>query len=561
MSNIKICALGGLGENGKNIYVVEVDDKIFVLDAGLKHPSFDLYGIDAVIPDISYLKENKNRVQGIFLSHGHDDHIGAIAELLRYVPVGVYGSKFTMALVEVAILEAGLNVSDYHLYRISDDRVMKFGNINVSFFSLNHSIPESLGIAVQTSDGAIVYAPDFTFASSTDPKYRTNFGKISDIGQGGVLALLSESLGTTNIGRVSNDYALTHAVTDILQNSKRVIFSMFSNELQRIQKVINICVQQNRRVAIIGKRAQKTINVAMNNDYLKIPADKLINLKYINDEVTNAEDDLAIIITGARHEPYYTLQRMAMGNDRLVKITEKDHIVIVSQAATGTELLASHSIGLLHRLGATITTIPKEQLQSSHADSEDLKMLYEMLKPKYIIPACGEYRHQFMQKNVALEAGYGEDKILMLDNGDMISFQNGVQTGGKTKISVGDVLIDGSIVGDINEVVIKDRGLLGSDGVIMVVTSLDPRTKLIVAGPKVVLRGFFVGETAIDVVNSLTEISENVIEKYFSKKRVDWNELKNLLKDAISSEIFHLTKKNPIIMPVLIDVETRKEQK
>jgi len=561
MSNIKICALGGLGENGKNIYVVEVDDKIFVLDAGLKHPSFDLYGIDAVIPDISYLKENKNRVQGIFLSHGHDDHIGAIAELLRYVSVGVYGSKFTMALVEVAILEAGLNLADYHLYRISDDRVMKFGNINVSFFSLNHSIPESLGIAVQTNDGAIVYAPDFTFASSTDPKYRTNFGKISDIGQGGVLALLSESLGTTNIGRVSNDYALTHAVTDILQNSKRVIFSMFSNELQRIQKVINICLQQNRRVAIIGKRAQKTINVAMNNDYLKIPADKLVNLKYINDEVTNENDDLAIIITGARHEPYYTLQRMAMGNDRLVKITEKDNIVIVSQAATGTELLASHSIGLLHRLGATITTIPKEQLQSSHADSEDLKMLYEMLKPKYIIPACGEYRHQFMQKNVALEAGYGEDKILMLDNGDMITFQNGVQTGGKTKISVGDVLIDGSIVGDINEVVIKDRGLLGSDGVIMVVTSIDPRTKLIVAGPKVVLRGFFVGETAIDVVNSLTEISENVIEKYFSKKRVDWNELKNLLKDAISSEIFHLTKKNPIIMPVLIDVETRKEQK
>lgn len=558
MSNIKFCALGGLGENGKNMYLVEADEKIFVLDAGLKHPSVDLFGVDAVLPDIRYLQENEKRIVGIFLSHGHDDHIGAVSELLKQITVPIYGSKFTIALVEAELLEANLKLEDYKFIQAEDEKRFYFGNASVTFFSLNHSIPGSMGIAVHTNDGALVYAPDFTLASSSDRNYRTNFGKISEIGKNGVLALLSESLGTSNINRVSNDYALVHSLTDILQNSKRVIFSMFSNELQRIQKVINVCVAQKRRIAIIGKKAQKTINVAINNDYLKIPSQNSVNLKYISDENQNNEDDLAIIITGVRHEPYYTLQRMALGNDRLVHLNDQDHIVIVSQPTTGTELLAQKALSVLHRLNSKITVISKDQLPSSHADNEDLKMMYEMLQPKYIIPVCGEYRHQFMQKNVAMEAGYPEEKILILDNGEMISFRDGVFGNKKNQISVGDVLIDGSIVGDINEIVLKDRELLGNEGIVLVVTTLDSRTKQIISGPKVVLKGFFVGETANDVNIALAEISENIINKYFSRRLVDWNELKGLLRDAINKEIYSLTKKNPIIMPVLIDVEKKE---
>ncbi|MGD9604955.1 MAG: ribonuclease J [Bacilli bacterium] len=557
MSNVKFCALGGLGENGKNMYLVEADEKIFILDAGLKHPSIDLFGVDAVLPDIRYLKENEKKIVGVFLSHGHDDHIGAVTELLKQIPVPIYGSKFTIALVEAEMQEAGLKIEDYRLFRAEDEKKFSFGNTSVTFFSLNHSIPGSMGISVHTNDGAIVYTPDFSLASSTDKNYRTNFGKISEIGKNGVLALLTESLGTSNINRVSNDYALIHALTDILQNSKRVIFSMFSNELQRIQKVINVCVSQNRRIAIIGKKAQKTINVAINNNYLKIPAQNSVNLKYITDENQNNEDDLVIIITGVRHEPYYTLQRMAFGNDRLVHLNDQDHIVIVSQPTTGTEILAQKALSVLHRLNSKITVISKDQLQSSHADNEDLKMMYEILQPKYIIPVCGEYRHQFMQKNVALEAGYTEDKILMLDNGEMISFKDGIFGNKKTQISVGDVLIDGSIVGDINEIVLKDRELLGNEGIILVVTTIDSRSKQIIAGPKVVLKGFFVGETANDVTNSLSELSENIINKYLNRRQVDWTELKSLLRDAINKQIYSLTKKNPIIMPVLIDVEKK----
>lgn len=559
MSNIKFCALGGLGENGKNMYLVEVDEKIFILDAGTKYPSFDLYGIDAVIPDMTYLIENKDRVQGIFLSHGHADHIGAVPELLKNINVSVFGTRFTMALLELGLQEAEMNIEDYRLYRINIDKDYKFGNVIVNFYSTSHSIPESCGISIKTSDGVLVYAPDFNFASNTDPRYQTSFGRIVDIAKDGVLALFAESLGAGNIGRASDDYQMIYNVNEILQNSKRVIFSMFSNELQRIQKIVNICVQNKRRIAIIGKKVQRTINIAMNHDYLNIPEENLVNLKYMTDDNRNDDDDLVIIITGNRHEPYYTLQRMCNGVDRLIEIKEDDHVVIISQPLPGTEILAQKVIGLLYRHNAKVTIIPKNFLQSSHADSEDLKLLYNMLKPKYLIPITGEFRHQYMQKSIALDAGFKEERIILLDNGTVINFVDGILQGTRDKVPSGDVLIDGSFVGDINEVVLKDRELLSEEGVILTVTTIDARLKRIVAGPTVVLKGFMAGVTAEEVIQLIKELSEEIINKFFRKKYIDWNELKNELKDSISKNVFRMTKKSPIIMPTLIDVESEKE--
>jgi ribonuclease J len=559
MSTINFCALGGLGENGKNMYVLEIDNRIFILDAGLKNPSFDLYGIDAVIPDITYLLENKERIQGIFISHGHDDFIGALPELLKQINVGVFATHFTMSLVELALTEAEMDITDYRLYRINANKVLHFGNVTVKFFSVSHSIPECLGIALLTEDGAIVYAPDFTFVSNTDPKYQTSFGNIIDITKDGVLALLSESLGTLNIGRASNDYPMIHQVNEILQSSKRVIFSTFSSELQRIQKIINLCVQNRRRIAIIGKKAQKTINIAMKEGYLHIPEENLVNLKYMTDEIRNDEEDLAIIITGLRHEPYYTLQRMCNGVDRLIEIKEDDNVIIVSQPQTGTEIIAQKAIGLLSRRGAKVTIINKSMLQSSHADSEDLKMMYDILKPKYVIPIIGEYRHQYMQKRIALEAGFNEENITLLDNGIKISFVEGILTSTREKVPSGDVLVDGSFVGDINEIVLKDREMLSQEGLLLVVISVDARLKKILTGPEVVLKGFMVGDTAEEVSTAVHNITINIIEQYFSRRYIDWSDLKTTLKDAIGKEIFHLTKKNPIIMPTIIDVESQKE--
>lgn len=555
MSKIKFCALGGLGENGKNMYVVEVDERIFVLDAGLKFPSVELYGIDTVIPNINYLIENKEKVQGIFLSHGHADAIGAIPELLKAINVGVFGTHFTMSLAELAITDAGLNITDYRLYRINDDKVLKFGNVTVCFYKTTHSIPESVGVAIKTNDGAIVYAPDFTFTSSSDKRYATSYNKISAIADNGVLALCAESLGTGNIDRVNNDYAFNHAIKEILFNSKRVIFALFSTDLDRIQKVINLCVANNRKIAIIGRKVQKIMNVAMTYDYLKIPEENLVNLKYIDDNNDNNDDNLAVIVTGNRHEPYYTLQRMAIGQDRLIQIENTDHIVNICPPATGTERMATKSLDTLHRIGAKVTNVAKGILRSSHADSEDLKMLYQMLNPKYIIPINGEYRHQYMHKNIALEFGYPEANIIVLENGEQITFEDGSLKPTRTKVTIGDVLIDGSIVGDINEVVMKDREMLSQDGTVLVAINIDARSKKILDTPKVIMRGFVCYDTSQEITDSITEVTEKVIHSHLNRKYIDWNLLKNDLKERISKTILSQTKKNPIVIPIVTNIE------
>lgn len=555
MSRIKFLGLGGLGENGKNMFVVEVDERIFILDAGQKHPSVDLYGIDTVMPDISYLLENKSRVQGIFLTHCHYDHIGAVPELLKNLDVGVFGTHFTISLVEELLNEQGMNVSKYRLYRINQDKVLKFGPISVEFFNLSHNVPENVGISINTEDGSLVYAPDFTFTTNIDKRYSTGFVKLADISKHGVLALMSESLGTSNVDRVSNDYQMNYRITEILQSSKRVIFSMFSSDLDRVQKVVNLCVQQKRKIAIIGRKVQKIINIAMNSDYLKIPQENLVNLKYMDELNSNDDPNLAVIVTGLRHEPYFMLQRMARGQDRLVQISESDHVVILAPPVVGTEKMEAKTLDVIYKQGAKLTLFKKGILRSSHADGEDLKMMYDILNPKYIIPVIGEYRHQYMQKSFALEAGYEEDKILVLDNGEVVVFENGELTNEKDKVQVGDVLVDGSIIGDINEVVLKDRELLSSDGVLIAVINIDARRREIISKPTFVSRGFVSKAPLEELSQELEEETYNVINTYFRSRYIDWNELKLSLRDAYSKVIYTMTKKNPIIIPNVIDID------
>ena len=559
MSKIKFLGLGGLGEKGKNMFVLEVDDRIFILDAGLKYPSVELYGIDNVIPDITYLIENKDHVQGIFLSHCHEEHIGAIPELLKNLDVGVFGTHFTISLVEEVLNEAGMNISNHRLYRINQDKVLKFGHITVEFFNISHSVPECVGIAIKTEDGTIVYAPDFTFTTNIDKRYSTNFVKIANIAQNGVLALLTESLGTTNLDRVSNDYLMNHKVNEVLQKKGRVIISMFSSDLDRVQKVVNLCVSQNRKVAIIGRKVQKIINVAMNSDYLKVPQENLVNLRYIDDVNTNDDDNLAVIVTGLRHEPYFMLQRMSRGQDRLIQITENDQVVIIAPPVIGTERMEARTMDVLYKQGAKVYMLKKGILRSYHADSEDLKMLYDILSPKYIIPIIGEYRHQFKQKEVAVEAGFDEKNVIILDNGQIASFENGELVSTEAKVQVGDVLVDGSIIGDINEVVLKDREMLSGDGVLIAAIHVDARTREILTEPKFVCKGFVSKAPFEEISKELEEDTYYVIDNYFRRRYIDWNELKSDLRDVYNKTIYSLTKKNPIIIPNVIDVDTQSQ--
>lgn len=554
MSKIKFFGLGGLGENGKNMYICEVDDKIFILDAGLKYPSVDLYGVDAVIPDISYLIENKQRVQGLFLSHGHEDHIGAVPEVLKQLNIGVFGTHFTISILEDLLQEKEMRISDYRLYRINEDKVMKFGNINVCFYNVSHSIPEAINIAILTEDGAIVYAPDFTFDVNSDSRYRISFNKINDIARNGVLALAAESLGTTNVNRVTHDLSMLHAISEALQTPKRVIFSTFSSDLDRIQKIINISVMNNRKIAIIGRKAQKIVNIAMNSGYLKIPDENLVNLKYIDENHSNDEDDLVVIVTGTRHEPFYMLQRMCRRQDRLIAIKEGDMVVMVTPPVPGTEKMASKTIDILYKTGAKVTEIKRDLLKSSHADRDDLKMLYNMLNPKYILPIIGEYRHQYSQKHIALEAGFDENRVIILENGDIASFEDG-QFVKANKVSTGDVLIDGSMVGDINEFVLKDRELLAQEGLVLISIIVDSNKRAILSGPEVVCKGLIVSQSLEQIITKLKDLITDEVVMGFNKKSFDWAIIKNNIRDSVSNMLYRSTKKNPIIMPTIIDID------
>ena len=553
MSKIKFFALGGLGENGKNMFVAEVDERIFIFDAGLKYPAVDLYRVDVVIPDISYLVENADRIEGIFISHGHEDHIGALPYLLKNINIRVYGTHFTIKLIEDLLIEEGMAVEDYRLYRINENKTLKFGEAMGSFYTTTHSIPESVGIALHTDQGLIIYSPDFNFDQNAETKYRTSFDKLIELSKKGVLALLAESIGSGTLTRPINDYLLTHVITDVFnRGTNRVIVTAFSSDLDRIQKIINIAVNNNRNIAIIGRKAQRIVDIAMNTDYLKIPKDRLVNLKYIDDKNKNEIKNLVVIVTGNRHEPFYVLQRMVNKQDRLIALNETDHVIIMTPPVPGTEKIALRTVDTLYRKNIKVTKVTKDIMRSSHANADDLKMMYNLLKPKYVIPIIGEYRHQIKQAKIAKEVGYEANKIIILENGESIEFENGVATT-KNKIQNGDVLVDGSIVGDINEVVIKDREMLAQEGIFIISCNINAKGKRVINTPEIVTRGFVFGEFKDEIDFYVKKKFDNTLKFFFEKKYFEWNELNSVLREEIGREIYRIAKKRPIVIPVIVD--------
>lgn len=557
MSKIKFCALGGLGENGKNLYIVTVDEQIFILDCGIKYPSVDLYGVDAVMPDYAYLLDNKEKIAGIFISHGHEENCGAIAEILKNILVPVYASHFTISIVEQILTENNLDYTKYKLFRINDDKILKFNNVTVSFFHTTHSIPESMGISINTEDGSIVYAPDFSLEFTKDSHYQTNFEKISGINN--CLMLCPESIGVNNINRTNNDYNFNFTIKEALLKPNRIVFAMYSHDLNRIQKVVDLCIKAGRKIAIIGRKVQRIINVSMNVGYLKIPNENLVNLKFIDENNDNNDPNLAIIITGLRHEPYFMLQRMMTNQDKLIKINKDDTVLIISPPMVGTEKIATRALDQLSKTGCKVINMTRGNIRSSHADSEDLKMIYQMVKPLYICPVIGEYRHQYMHKNIALEAGYPEDRIIVLDNGQEITFNDGILDDNISTVEVGDVLVDGLVVGDINEVVLKDREQLSQEGAMVIVTTIDAKLSKIISGPKVESKGFKSLYDESLLYSRICEITKETIEQAFVSILIDWVELKNRIKDKCSKEIKQLTKKMPVIVPVIIDMHDEIE--
>lgn len=553
---IHVYALGGLGENGKNMYVVDVDEQIFILDSGIKYPTSELFGVDEIVPDYRMLMNKKHKIKGIFMSHAHEDHIGAISHLLKDINVPIYATNFTMEIIKDSLKDKGYDLEIFEFITITPYSTIKFGEVKVTFFKTTHSIPESVGIVIQTLDGSIVYTSDFTFDQSNDSNYQTDFQKINEIGERKVLLLMVESINSTLPLDGRMNHMLDSELNRIISHTNdRIIVSLFSSDLLKIQKVIDIALKYDKRIAIIGRKAQRIVDIAIKMNYLTIPENKLTNLRYIDDKNQNDDPDLVCLVTGDRHEPFYMLQRMVKKHDRLIHINENDTVIIVTSPIPGTEKMAAKTLDTLYRTDATIEVIDKSYLTINHATRDEIKMMISLLKPQYIMPVIGEYRMQYHLQSLAKEIGYDEKEVFLMNNGDVLRFTDGKPVVQRDRYRTGDILIDGSQAGDVNDIVIHDRELLSEDGALICIGHIDPKNKSLIGEVEVVMKGFMPKIDFEPHREQIKIIFKEAALNHFTNKYINWNDLKSTIRDDINKYLYKETKQRPVTIPVLISTE------
>lgn len=553
---IHVYALGGLGENGKNMYVVDVDEQIFILDSGIKYPTSELFGVDEIVPDYRMLMNKKHKIKGIFMSHAHEDHIGAISHLLKDINVPIYATNFTMEIIKDSLKDKGYDLEIFEFITITPYSTIKFGEVKVTFFKTTHSIPESVGIVIQTLDGSIVYTSDFTFDQSNDSNYQTDFQKINEIGERKVLLLMVESINSTLPLDGRMNHMLDSELNRIISHTnERIIVSLFSSDLLKIQKVIDIALKYDKRIAIIGRKAQRIVDIAIKMNYLTIPENKLTNLRYIDDKNQNDDPDLVCLVTGDRHEPFYMLQRMVKKHDRLIHINENDTVIIVTSPIPGTEKMAAKTLDTLYRTDATIEVIDKSYLTINHATRDEIKMMISLLKPQYIMPVIGEYRMQYHLQSLAKEISYDEKEVFLMNNGDVLRFTDGKPVVQRDRYRTGDILIDGSQAGDVNDIVIHDRELLSEDGALICIGHIDPKNKSLIGEVEVVMKGFMPKIDFEPHREQIKIIFKEAALNHFTNKYINWNDLKSTIRDDINKYLYKETKQRPVTIPVLISTE------
>lgn len=562
MAELNIFSLGGLQEDGKNLYVVEINSRLFILDAGLKYPTAELYGVDMIINDISFLIQNKNRVVGIFLTHAHDDHIGGVYNILKEIKVPVYASKFTMAVLLDRLKEEEYSIEQNKFIVVNSKSLLHFKDIDVRFFDVAHNIPDCLGIAIKTPDGYIIYTGNYNFDQNSKINYAHMYRELAIFSKEGVLALLTESLGADNDQNRGTILEFNLRIKNILTHSEnRVIFTLFSSDLLRIQQIIDIAVSEHKKIAILGRKTQRLVNQAMQLGYLKCPEKNLANLKFIDDKVKNEDKNLVVLVTGERHEPYFMLQRMAKQIDRLIHLTPADTVVILTNPYLGTEKMAARTLDMIYRVTTNVKEFKTNLLPQSSANREEIKQMINILLPKYIVPVIGEYRHQYALRIVANCVGYSDDKIIILDSGDVASFIDGEYRGITGEVTVGEIMLDGKAFKDVGDVVMRDRELLAEDGLLMLCANINPRTKSLVAGPEIITKGFVYTNVEGDLNTDILEVFKKVSIQFLVNKFINWSEYKNTLKTELQHFIYKKTKRNPIIIPVLISTDIENSKK
>jgi len=548
-----IFALGGVGEIGKNMYCIQYGDDIVVVDAGVKFPEEDMLGIDVVIPDITYLVENRDKVRGILITHGHEDHIGGLPYVLKQVNVPVYGTRLTLGLIEIKLKEAGL-LGDTKRVLINADTEVKLGSIKASFFRTNHSIPDSLGIVLDTPEGVVVVTGDFKFDHTPVGGQFADLQRMAEIGRRGVLCLLSDSTNAERPGFTPSESNIGKEFEEIFRRAKqRVVVATFASNVHRIQQVINAAMETRRKVTVIGRSMVNIVNVASELGYLEVPEGLLIE----PDEVNRLPADRVVVLsTGSQGEPMSALTRMARSTHRKIDILPGDTVIISATPIPGNERFVGRVVDELMRLGAHVIYGPGSVSGvhvSGHGSQEELKLMLNLMRPEYFIPVHGEYRMLKHHAMLGEAVGIEKDKIFLIDNGDVVEFQNGI--GRKAgKVPAGNVLIDGLGVGDVGNIVLRDRKLLSQDGILVVVVTLSKQDGTILSGPDIISRGFVYVRESEGLLEEANRIVTATLQKLTSENVNEWASLKTNVKEALGRFLYEQTKRRPMILPIIMEV-------
>lgn len=550
---LSIFALGGVNEIGKNMYIVQYSNEIFVIDCGGKFPDESLLGIDLIIPDLTYLEENKDKIKALIVTHGHEDHIGGIPYFLKKLNVPIYGTRFTLGLIELKLMEHNL-IRDTELIQIDSESLITFEKINLSFFKTNHSIPDCLGIVFHTPEGNVVHTGDFKFDLTPVNNQHSDIHKMAEIGKQGVLVLLSESTNAERSGLTPSEQMVGEHMDEAFMKARRkVIVSTFASNVNRIQQVVDAAIKTNRKLALLGRSMVNVIDVAMERGYLNIPEGMLIQPQQIHEL---EPEKVAILCTGSQGEPMAALARLSSANYRDAEILAGDTVILAASPIPGNERNVSRIIDNLFSLGAIViygSGSSTGMHVSGHGYQEDLKLMLTLMMPKYFIPIHGEYRmlhqHQLLAESVGVEKGH----TFIINLGDVVDIadQQAQQT---RKVTAGNTYVDGIGVGDVGDIILRDRKQLSEDGMLVIVVTLNKTDRSIISGPDTISRGFVYARDSESLLRDVNRQVEKIM-KDFQKERVhQWNVMKQNIRKTLGQYLYKHTKRKPMILPIIIEV-------
>ncbi len=549
--SLRIIPLGGLGEIGKNITAIEYEDEIIVIDCGIYFPDEDMYGIDLVIPDIKYLLDNKDKVKGLFLTHGHEDHIGAIPYILKQINMPVYGTKLTIGLVEGKLKEHDM-LSKTNLNPISPGESIKLNKLIIEFIRVTHSIAESCALAIHTPIGIVLHTGDFKIDYTPIDGKVMDLNRIAQLGQEGILLLMADSTNVERAGHSLSEKIIGETLNRIISNANgRVIVATFASNIHRMQQIADASMMYNRKIVFSGRSMENISNVAMDLGYLHIPKESIVGIEDLN---RYPSDKITIITTGSQGEPMAGLSRIAYGSHRHISIEQDDLFIISASPIPGNDKLVSRVINQLYRKGVEVIYEDLEDIHvSGHAYKEELKLIHTLVKPKYFMPVHGEYRHLKHHSDLALKLGMDKSNVFTLETGQVleISQDKAIAT---EKVHTGVVFVDGIGVGDVGNIVLRDRRDLARDGMVTIVVAINKETYSIVSGPDIITRGFIYARESEDLIKKIKDVAKEEIEICLENNIIEWQVLKSGVRKSVEQLLYHKTKRRPSVFPIIMEV-------